>query len=216
MKEKIRISVLMATYNTDFNLIKRAIDSVVNQSFQNFELIIIDDGSQNDAQGRLLNYVKRHKERITYVWHTNRGQAESINRIIPMSQGDYITIIDADDEYKPNHLAACLREIGDLDLMASTTETVVDSEDDYYISDQFDNTQFIHVDDCILFATLFGKREVFETIGFQGSYAADADFYQRASEQYCVGKLDLRTYIYYRNINGSITALLKKQNFVLS
>lgn len=216
MKGKVKISVLMAVYNTDFRFVKRAIDSVLNQSFQDFELIIIDDGSQNDAQNRLINYVKKYEDKITYIWHTNRGQSQSINRFVPISQGEYITIIDSDDEYKPHHLASCLQEIDTLDLIASTTETIVDSNDDYYVADWLDNTQVIHVDNCILFATLFGKRAVFLTIGFQNGYAADASFYQRASEQYCVKKVDLRTYIYYRNIHDSVTALLKKQSLVLS
>jgi glycosyltransferase involved in cell wall biosynthesis len=216
MKEKIKISVLMAVYNTDFNLVKRAIDSVLNQSFQNFELIIIDDGSQNDTQYKLLSYVKKHQDKITYIWHTNRGQAQSINRVVPMTEGEFITIIDSDDEYKPHHLSLCLREIGDLDLIASTTDTIVDSEEDYYVSDLLDNTQFVHVDNCILFATLFGKRQVFSNIVFREGYAADADFYRRASKQYRVKKLDLRTYIYYRNIKDSVTAILKQQYLVLS
>ncbi len=55
MKDKPKISVLMASYNTDFFLLKRAIDSALNQSFQDFELIIIDDGSNNDKQNQLLN-----------------------------------------------------------------------------------------------------------------------------------------------------------------
>ena len=216
MESKIKISVLMAMYNTDFKLVKRAIDSVLTQSFQNFELIIIDDGSQNDSNNELLNYIKKFEHKITYIRHANIGQAESVNRIVPMSRGEYVTIIDSDDEYKSDHLSMCLRKIGDLDLIASTTDTIVNSEVDYYVSDLFDNKQVIHVDNCILFATLLGKREVFLDIRFQNGYAADADFYKRASEQYRVEKFDLRTYIYYRNIGNSVTALLKKQNLVFS
>ena len=140
MGRKVQISVLMAVHNTDFGLIKRAIDSVLNQSFQDFELIIIDDGSQNEEQHKLLQYVKQHEDKITYLWHTNRGQSQSINRVVPMSKGEYVTIIDSDDEYKPHHLSSCLQEIQNMDLIASTTDTIVDSEDDYYVSDLFSNT----------------------------------------------------------------------------
>jgi glycosyltransferase involved in cell wall biosynthesis len=214
MEKTPKISVLMSVYNTNFYLVKRALDSVLNQNFQDFELIIIDDGSINDADNQLLNYAIKHEEKITYLRHRNCSQAKSINRAVKISNGDYITIIDADDEYKPNHLSLCLEEMTNADIIASTTETIVDNEDDYYLPDKYNLNNLIHVDDCILFATLFGKKEVFLNLTFQGNYAADSDFYDRASKEYIVKKLDFRTYIYYRNIPNSITSKMKKQNSV--
>ncbi len=205
-----RISVIMSVYNTSFPLIKRAIDSVLIQDFQDFELIIIDDGSNNNTQQDILNYALKHEDKITYLRHKNRSQSESINRGMHLSNSEYITVIDADDEYKPNHLTTCLSEIKSLDLIASTTETIVNQESDYYVPDRFDTNQVIHVDDCILFATLFGKKEVFTMLNFQNIYGADAHFFQRAGQEFAVKKLDLRTYIYYRNNLDSLTSKFKK------
>jgi glycosyltransferase involved in cell wall biosynthesis len=205
----------MSVYNTDFSLVKRAIDSVLNQDFQDFELIVIDDGTHHLGLNKLVNYAEKHEDKIVYLRHSNRGQAKSINRGILNSVGEFITIIDADDEYKPHHLRKCLQEMLVTDLIASTTETIVDSEDDYYVPDQHDQMQLIHVDKCILFATLFGRREVFSAIKFQGGFAADAQFYERASQQFRVRKVDLRTYVYYRNIPNSICATIKKQNLAV-
>ncbi len=199
----------MAVYDTDFLVIKRAIDSVLMQDFQDFEIIVIDDGSANDTQSQLLNYVIQHENRITYLRHRNCGQSESINRGILNSTGEYITILDADDEYKPNHLSSCLYEIKGIDLIASTTETVVDDENDFFVPDKYDNSQLIHVDECILFATLFGRKEVFINLKFKKQYAADAQFYETAAQKYLVKKVDLRTYIYYRNMPNSTCAKLK-------
>lgn len=209
--KKSTISVLLSVYNTDFALVERALDSVLNQDYQDFEIILIDDGSDTDTRNDLLNYAKRFEEKITYLRHSNRGQANSINRGILNCVGDYVTIIDADDEYKPNHLRRCLEEMEHNDLIASTTETVVDSEDNYYVPDKDDLTRLIHVDNCILFATLFGKREVFMDIKFKHQYAADAHFFELAAQKYTVRKVDLRTYIYYRNIPNSICSLVKQQ-----
>lgn len=206
----------MAVYNTDFFLVRRAIDSVLNQDFQDFELIVIDDGSHNNSHNELLNYIKKHEDKIVYLRHQNCGQSKSINRGILNSKGTYITIIDADDEYKPNHLRLCLREMQSNDLIASTTKTIVDSEDDYYVPDKHNTNQVIHVDDCILFATLFGKREVFANLKFQDMYAADAQFYEDAAQKYIVSKIDLRTYVYYRNIPNSTCAKMKKANLLTS
>lgn len=201
----------MAVFNTDFALVKRAIDSVLNQSFQDFELIIIDDGSHNDSHNQLLSYAQKHEDKVVYLRHSNRGQSMSISRGILNSTGEFITILDGDDEYKPNHLQSCLQEMNDTDLIASTTETIVDTDDDYYVLDRQDHSQFVHVDDCILFATFFGRRAVFLNTKFLDKYGADAHFFERASQQYRVRKVDLRTYIYYRNIPNSVCSTLKKQ-----
>ncbi len=205
-----KISVLMAVYDTDFFLIKRAIDSVLKQDYQNFEMIIVDDGSSNGTQHQLLNYVIEHEDKITYLRHANCGQSASINKAILNCSGDFVTILDADDEYKKNHLSSCLKAIKSLDLIASTTETIVDHADDHYVPDKHDQSKLVHVDDCILFATLFGKKEVFMNLNFQKKYAADAQFYESASQRYDVEKVNLRTYRYYRNIPTSTCAKIKK------
>lgn len=199
----------MSVYNTPFMFVKRAIDSVLNQDFTDFEFIIIDDGSNNDTHAQILNYAIENEDKITYLRHKNCSQSESINKGILISNSEFITVIDADDEYKPNHLSTCLSEMKSLDLIASTTETIVNQESDYYVPDRFNTNEVVHVDDCILFATLFGKKEVFTSLNFHDMYGADAHFYERAEQQFMVQKLDLRTYIYYRNNPNSITAKVK-------
>jgi glycosyltransferase involved in cell wall biosynthesis len=204
----------MTVFNTDFFYTKRAIDSVLQQDFQDFELIIIDDGSKENNRESLMDYVEKYEHKISYIRHSNRGQSESINRGVLYSQGEYITIIDSDDEYKPNHLSTCLREINEMDLICSNSETIVDSENDYYVSDKNDLTKLIHLDEVILFGTLFGRKKVFTSIDFKTGFAADSDFYERATQLFRVKKLDLRTYVYHRNIPNSICAIIKKANLI--
>jgi glycosyltransferase involved in cell wall biosynthesis len=212
----ITVSVLMAIYNTPFELAKRAIDSVLNQDLQSFELIILDDGSDLALGEKLLQYSALHENKLTYIRIKNNGQSQAINRGVHFSRGEYIAIIDADDEYKPNHLSSCLLEMQFADLTSSLTETIVNHDDDYYVPDKYDVKKNIHVDDCILFATLFGKKEVFKAISFKNMYAADSHFYEEASMLYLVKKLNARTYIYYRNISGSITAKLKEEQLFVA
>lgn len=214
MLKKATVSVLMSVYNTKFSYIKRAIDSVLNQDFQDFELLVIDDGSKGNDRETLIKYIEKHEDKITYIRHSNRGQSESINRGILNSQGEFITIIDSDDEYKPNHISACLKEIQNYDLVCSTTETIVDTQNDYYVPDKDDLTKLIHLDDSILFGTLFGRKKVFNNIRFKTGFAADADFFEDAKSQFRVNKVNLRTYIYYRNIPTSICATLKRAHFI--
>ena len=201
----------MAVFNTEFHFIKRAIDSVLEQDFQDFELIIIDDGSNGNDRKSLLEYVEKHEDKIVYIRHSNRGQAKSINRGVLISVGEFITILDSDDEYKPFHLSACLQEMEDVDLICSTTETVVNSSDDYYVPDKNDLSKPIHLDDAILFGTLFGHQKVFKSIDFEGGFAADSAFYERAQIQFRAKKVFQKSYIYYRNNPNSTCAVLKKE-----
>jgi hypothetical protein len=120
--------------------------------------------------------------------------------------------LDSDDEYKPHHLRACLAEIENLDLICSTTETIVNSDADYYVPDKDDHTQLIHLDETVLFGTLFGRKNVFHALQFKSGFAADADFFEKASALFRVKKVNLRTYIYHRTMPNSICATLIKAN----
>jgi glycosyltransferase involved in cell wall biosynthesis len=208
-KNQVTITVLMATFNTPFSMAKRAIDSVLNQDYQDFELIILDDGSDIETSYKLLEYVQHFDTKISYFKHKNRGQPNTINRGILLCNSNYISFIDADDEYKANHLSTCLNAMADYDLVATHTETVVNHFEDHYVPDVHNNNDTIHVDDCILFATLFGKTEVFKKNIFENKYGADSTFYEQVSKNYNVAKLPMRTYIYYRNYSNSMTAIMK-------
>jgi len=212
MKSPIKISILMAVYNTNFSYVKRAIDSVLNQDFQDFELIIIDDGSKENNRELLLECVEKNEDKLIYIRHSNRGQSESINRGVLNCVGEYITILDSDDEYKPNHLSACLNAIDNYDLICSKSSTIVDDVNDFYVPDKNDLTKLIHLDNSVLFGTLFGRRKVFSRINFKSGFAADADFFEKAKLNFRVKKADLRTYIYYRNIPTSICSSMKNKN----
>jgi len=214
MLNPVKVSVLMTVFNTNFSYTKRAIDSVLKQDFPDFELIIIDDGSKENNRESLMAYVEKNEDKISYIRHSNRGQSESINRGVLYSRGEFITILDSDDQYKPNHLRLCLSEINELDLICSTSETIVDDDSDYYVPDKNDLSKLIHLDEVILFGTLFGRKKVFTSLDFKTGFAADADFYDRATRRFRVKKLDLRTYVYHRNIPNSICATIKKNNLI--
>lgn len=205
------VSIIMAVYNTEFVLVKRAIDSVLKQDHKNFELLVVNDGSKKELTTELEKYVQAYPGKIRYFFHENRGFPLTLNRGIEEATGTYIGFCDSDDEYKPHHISICLEQMQTYDLIASTTETIVDSEDDYYVPDRFDETKNIHVDDCVITGTLFGKATLFKELMFKNIYSQDYELYQRAAEKFRVEKLSLKTYIYYRNNQDSICSQLKKK-----
>ncbi len=98
--EDILFSIVIATYNrADF--IERAIDSVLAQTYANLELIVIDDGSQDNTKDKVLSY---QDNRIKYQYQDNKGRSEARNLGIELSTGRYINFLDDDDYLLPDFL----------------------------------------------------------------------------------------------------------------
>jgi len=103
------ISVIIPVYNGE-KTIQETIESVLNQTFTDFELIVINDGSQDAT----LEIVERIQDpRLKAFSYTNAGQATSRNRGISHACGEYISFIDADDLWTPDKLEAQLRALQD-------------------------------------------------------------------------------------------------------
>ena len=98
-----KISVIMSIYNGERHL-KEAVDSILNQTFKNFEFIIINDGS-TDRTGRILKKYRKQDDRIKIINNKkNIGLTKSLNKGIRFSQGKYIARMDADDISLPKRL----------------------------------------------------------------------------------------------------------------
>ncbi len=87
-----KVSIIIPTYNRA-KFISRALDSVFNQTYRDFEIIVIDDGSIDNTKEILDLY----KNKIKYFYQTNRGSAAARNRGIKESSGIYIAFLDSDD-----------------------------------------------------------------------------------------------------------------------
>ena len=104
---KNKISVIIPTYNTE-QYIKECIDSILNQTYQNFEIIIINDGSTDNTL-EVLNSIK--DERIRVITIENSGQGVARNLALKEATGDYIAFIDSDDFIEPVTFEVALNRI---------------------------------------------------------------------------------------------------------
>ena len=93
--DKPLVSVIMPAYNAEL-YIGEAIESVVNQTFRNWELIIINDGSTDATEKIILDFERKDK-RIKYLFQENGKQGKARNLGIQQSRGEYIAFLDADD-----------------------------------------------------------------------------------------------------------------------
>lgn len=99
------ISVIIPLYNKE-NEIKRAIDSVLSQTYQDFEIIVVDDHSSDSSLKIVRNYCD---PRIIVVEQEHHGVSYTRNHGVDLAIGDYIAFLDADDEWIPNHLETIKR-----------------------------------------------------------------------------------------------------------
>ena len=95
------ISIIIPSYNRA-NLLIRSINSALNQTYKNFELIVVDDGSTDNTKKLLEPYINAKK--IKYFYQKNRGPSSAKNMGMKSAKGDYLAFLDSDDEWLPKKL----------------------------------------------------------------------------------------------------------------
>ncbi len=106
------ISVYMPSKNRG-EMVKRAIDSVMAQDYPNFELVVVDDGSEDETPQILQAYAERYVNFHYLRNETSRGAAAARNQAINKAQGEFVTGIDDDDFFYPNRLSALMAAYDD-------------------------------------------------------------------------------------------------------
>ena len=101
------ISVIVPIYNSE-RYIKRCVDSILTQTFKDFELILLDDGS-TDQSGRLCDDYAEQDSRIRVIHQKNQGQASTRNTGIRLSSAKWIAFVDADDMIHPQYFEILYR-----------------------------------------------------------------------------------------------------------
>lgn len=98
MKYKPLVSVIMSAYNEQEKWIKRAIESIINQSYSNIEILIVLDNPTNIELDRIIQGYKDKDNRIIYIKNNkNEGLVNSLNKAIFHTKGDFVVRMDADD-----------------------------------------------------------------------------------------------------------------------
>ncbi len=198
------VSVILSVYNRE-NTLKRSINSLILQGFSDWELIVIDDGS-NDNSYEILKDYEANYNNIKVYRQKNKKLPYSRNRGIRLSSGNFITFLDSDDEYKSDHLLLRVKYMlahPNVDFIHGGVKIIGDE----YVRDKDNPFCFIHLSECTIGATFFGKSSVFRELkGFkQNIYSEDSEFLRRVSEKYTVKKVNFNTYIYHRENSDSIT-----------
>jgi glycosyltransferase involved in cell wall biosynthesis len=104
-----KVSVVLPTYNSAKTL-GNSIMSIINQTFKDWELIVIDDGSM-DSTPNIVRKFQEQDQRVTYQWQPHEGIVSARNHGNKLARGEVIVLQDADDFSLPDRLEKCYKEI---------------------------------------------------------------------------------------------------------
>lgn len=124
MNDKPLVSVIIPVFNLE-SYLGEAVDSVLNQTCQDFEIILVDDGSTDRSQEIINGYQRRLPEKVRAVFQNHRGAAAARNTGIAMAGGEWIAFLDGDDLWRPKKLELQLVMAAadpDCNFVATTTE----------------------------------------------------------------------------------------------
>lgn len=215
------ISVVVPVYNVE-SYIKHCLDSILKQSFTDFELLLIDDGS-TDSSGKICNeYCKKDSRCRTIYKENHKGVADARNTGLDFATGDYVAFIDADDYVHSQYLeilykAICKNECELAVVDFESVHNMMDSEA-YEIGTHYKVRHLLQKDlmaelfSQTIFMVVWGKiykRELLHGVCFRNLYmASDVEFnsrvYQTVQKAIIV---DVKLY-YWMNNPSSLTRVL--------
>lgn len=176
MEENAKVSIMFLSYNHGA-YIKRALDSVVNQTYQNFEIILSDDCSQDNTK-EVLQEIRNDKLKI-HFFEQNQGATINFEYIWKQCTGQYLALINSDDEWLPAHLeksVAYLENHEECGAVFSWADMIDEDENpvdpNWKIFRQPNRTQagwikhLFMEGNCLCHPSIVIRREVYEKAGF--------------------------------------------------
>lgn len=218
-----QFSIILTTYNRE-KYIRRSIQSVLEQKLTSWELIIIDDGSEDDTKNIICSYKDK---RIKYYYQKNSGISTAKNIGIEKSIGEYICFLDSDDEYLPNHLLVLEKYIlkfgHPITMFTTLHERTINGIKDEYVftfKDSvpcFDNLINIAVNSVCIHNSIL--RSFKFSIEFSG-FGEDTELWLRILKKYSLLPINITTTRYHIHENSMIekytlNSLMLRANFFI-
>lgn len=191
--DALRVSVVIPLYNHE-SYIEAAINSVLSQTVPVTEIIVIDDGSADGSADKVRQLCQKHPQIIFWSW-SNQGAHHTLNAGILRATGDFVAILNSDDCYASNRLAACLdvvRADPTVDVVASAVSFLDDKGnvlpnpwyDDaltFYKQEEDIALALLHANFLVTTSNLFIRRSVFASVGLFASlrYTHDLEYVLR-------------------------------------
>jgi glycosyltransferase involved in cell wall biosynthesis len=214
-----KISLVMPLYNKEEH-VKRALDSVLNQTRAPDEIIVVDDGSTDKGAEVVKSY---HDKRIKLIEQKNSGVSIARNNAILQSSYDFIAFLDADDAWKPDYLETIHRlilEYPECAAFATSYSMIIDGYEkviSHGINGVIDDYFKIGNKKSIPFnvASIVIRKTVFENVGYFPESVAmgeDLDMWCRLAMDYDIAICDKTLALYYLNASNRATNNIVQTN----
>lgn len=210
----MKISIITATYNSE-KTISDTLESVLKQTYGNYEHIIVDGLSNDNTMKIVKSYEEKYNGKLKYISQKDSGLYDAMNKGIKMATGDVIGILNSDDMYaNENVLKTIVNKFEETNCYGTYANLVFMDEETMSIPQRVWKSKKGKIKDGWHPAhpTLYLKREVYDKIGlFNLKYriAADYDFMIRMMKDKDIKLEYIDKYIIYMRSGGTSTAGLK-------
>lgn len=160
-----KVSIIIPSYNCGPYL-EDAVASALNQTYDNFEIVVVNDGSTDNTEDVIKRFIKENPEKIKYFYQDNKGLPVARNKAIKESQGEYIALLDADDELMPDALEKCVMAMKHANAEWCISDLLhVDSKgEEVYFSEVPQDNYILNIlkKDFVRISPLFRKKSLFD------------------------------------------------------
>lgn len=207
------IAIIIPAYNREKTII-RALESVMGQTYQDFRVIVVDDGSTDGTLRVVDNYAKHYSPNKIFVYplSENVGVGRALNAGAEMIFNDnWLARLDSDDEYTPHYLETrmeIVKQFPDIELLYGG---MAPSNGDYQVPDCSDFSKEISISQTSQGPSLLVRMSTFRYLGgfTSRSVCEDFEFMSRARRAFVnIYKMHTSDYIYYRDTENSLTRKL--------
>ena len=214
MADNPLVSIIMSVYNEPEDILRKAVESILNQTFADFEFIIVMDSPKNETNKSILTEYSNKDGRICLLFNEkNEGLTFSLNRALQNAKGKYIARMDADDISLPFRIERQkdYLEKNNLDFIGGYVQTI--SQEGQVIKSCIKvpvENERIHkkmlINNCVFHPSWFLKKAVFDDIGaYDTKYVEDYEFILKAMKKgYVFGNIP-QVVLQYRMSAGSIS-----------
>lgn len=210
------VSIVLPIYNGE-KYMRQSIDSILSQTYQNWELLIVDDGSTDQTANIALEYTKKDSRIHYHKNPQNMRLPRTLNRGFSLAQGDYLTWTSDDNYYYPTAIETMLRALQDNEkhFAFASCDVINETGENVEVITVHEGSKKMLLGSNSVGACFLYSREVYENTGEydpEMTLVEDFDYWQRICMRYEPICISEKLYA-YRWHDGALTSTMRKETF---